>query len=171
LAPDNMVDRERLLHAIAAQEQLRGSLPDDLLDTVLAALRAQLDRTGVERRGMATVVFADVAGFTAMSEGMDAELVADLMNDLWKSVAVPSRWQVRIDQCLEPESVSLSLTGNGMSARSATFPRIRIPASRPGRSAPDGRARPATRSCVVGHRESVPSLRGLRFAGASSSTG
>jgi class 3 adenylate cyclase/tetratricopeptide (TPR) repeat protein len=81
-----MVDRERLLDAIAAQEQLRGSLPDDIVDTAIAALTAQLDRSGVQRRGMATVLFADVAGFTALSEDRDAEVVAELMNDLWESV-------------------------------------------------------------------------------------
>ena len=29
------------------------------------------------------MLFADVSGFTAMSERMDAELVAGLMNDIW----------------------------------------------------------------------------------------
>ena len=82
------MDRQQLLHAIAAQERLRGSLPDEIVDTAVAALRAQLDAIDAtqempERRGQATVLFADVAGFTRLSERMDAELVARLMNELW----------------------------------------------------------------------------------------
>ena len=34
------------------------------------------------------MLFADVSGFTAMSEGMDAELVADVMNDIWARLDV-----------------------------------------------------------------------------------
>ena len=41
---------------------------------------------GTDRRGQATVLFADMAGFTALSERLDAELVAGLMNGLWAVV-------------------------------------------------------------------------------------
>ena len=86
-----MVIRDQVLAAIAAQEQLRGSVPDAVVDVAVAALRAQLDverppADTPERRGQATVLFADMAGFTALSERMDAELVAGLMNDLWAVV-------------------------------------------------------------------------------------
>src|SRR2546430_4912100 len=89
-----MADREQLLRAIAAQEQLRGSLPDDVVDATIGALRAQLrlldgappTAPPTERRRRATVLFADIAGFTALSETMDAELVADLINELWSAV-------------------------------------------------------------------------------------
>lgn len=85
-----MVDRGALSQAIAAQESLRGSVPDEIVDAAIAALTSQLDSIGgvhaPQRRGQATVLFADVAGFTAMSEGLDAEVVAGLMNELWRDV-------------------------------------------------------------------------------------
>ena len=69
-----MVDREKVLAAISAQEQLRGSVPDEVVDVAVAALHAQLETAAPERRGQASVLFADVAGFTALSEPLDAEL-------------------------------------------------------------------------------------------------
>ena len=88
------VDRDHLLRAIAAQEQLRGTVADDVVEAAVAALRAQLDasiearsvQSPVARRRLVSVLFADVAGFTAMSEQLDAEVVASLMNDLWEHV-------------------------------------------------------------------------------------
>jgi class 3 adenylate cyclase/tetratricopeptide (TPR) repeat protein len=98
-----MIDREQLLRAIAAQEGLRGTIPDEVVDTAVAVLRAQLadvpPSSPVERRRQATVVFADVAGFTAMSEGVDAEVLAGLMNELWHAVdAVIGRYGGRVDK-------------------------------------------------------------------------
>ena len=100
-----MVDRADLLRAIAAQEQLRGSLPDEIVDTAIAALRAQLEAVSEPpaaheaRRRQATVLFADVAGFTALSETLDAEVVARLMNELWASVdAVIEQHGGRVDK-------------------------------------------------------------------------
>ena len=78
-----MADAEQLRRAIAAQEELRGALPDDVVDATVAALRAQLASAGENRRRQVTVLFADVHGFTALSEARDPELVMDLMNALW----------------------------------------------------------------------------------------
>lgn len=80
------MDRDDLLAAIAAQEQLRGVVADEIVDAGIAALRSQLsdDDEHAPRRRQVTVLFADVTGFTAMSESMDAELVTDLMNTLWE---------------------------------------------------------------------------------------
>ncbi len=82
-----MADRRQLEQAIEAQEQLRGSVPDAVIDVAVAALRESLallgDAPPSDRRRQATVLFADVAGFTAWSSGMDAELVSALMNELW----------------------------------------------------------------------------------------
>ncbi len=79
------MDAERLIAAIAAQEQLRGLVPDEVLDAAIDALRAQLDGVSrsERRRRQVTVLFADVSGFTAMSESLDPEIVAELMNTLW----------------------------------------------------------------------------------------
>jgi class 3 adenylate cyclase/tetratricopeptide (TPR) repeat protein len=81
-----MTDRHQLERAIAAQEELRGTLPDDVVDTAVAALRAQLDAIddAVERRRQVTVLFADVHGFTSMSETRDPEVVTGVMNALWE---------------------------------------------------------------------------------------
>lgn len=89
-----MANREGILRAIEAQERLRGTLPDAVVDTTIAALRAQLDAdvadpagpTEATRRRQATVLFADVAGYTSYASGVDAELVARVMNDLWAEV-------------------------------------------------------------------------------------
>ncbi len=78
-------DREQLERAIAAQESLRGVVPDEVLEVAVGALRHQLADldAAASRRRQVTVLFADVSGFTAMSERMDAELVAGMMNDIW----------------------------------------------------------------------------------------
>src|SRR3954447_23781377 len=67
-----MADPDQLRHAIEAQEQLRGAVPDDVIDATIAALRAQLGTVPEGRRRQVTVLFADVSGFTAMSEHRDA---------------------------------------------------------------------------------------------------
>ncbi len=78
-------DREQLERAIVAQESLRGVVPDDVLDVAVGVLRRQLADVdaAASRRRQVTVLFADVSGFTAMSERMDAELVAGMMNGIW----------------------------------------------------------------------------------------
>ena len=78
-------DREQLERAIAAQESLRGVVPDDVVDAAVATLRLQLDSAQVEsqRRRQVTVLFADVSGFTSMSSGLDPETVAGVINDAW----------------------------------------------------------------------------------------
>jgi class 3 adenylate cyclase len=81
-------DPEQLRRAIEAQEQLRGTLPDDVVDATIAALKDQLAAavTDESRRRQVTVLFADVGGFTELAETRDAELVTDLMNDLWRRI-------------------------------------------------------------------------------------
>jgi predicted ATPase/class 3 adenylate cyclase len=85
---------EKLKNAIQAQEALRASMGDAMVDTVVNALHLQLNELqkqaalpqagGEARRKQVTVLFADVAGFTALSENMDAEDVANLVNRIWK---------------------------------------------------------------------------------------
>jgi class 3 adenylate cyclase len=78
-------DRAQLELAIAAQEGLRGVVPDEIVDAAIAALRVRLaaSRSAGERRRQVTVLFADVSGFTGMSSRLDPELVAARMNELW----------------------------------------------------------------------------------------
>ncbi|MGE5376637.1 MAG: ATP-binding protein, partial [Bacteroidota bacterium] len=84
---------EDLKRAIQAQESLRSVLGDSVVETTLAVLRNQVTEyerqasrqdTAIQaRRRLVTVLFADVSGFTAFSENMDAEDVANLVNRLW----------------------------------------------------------------------------------------
>ena len=89
-----MNEREQLEHAIATLEAQRAILGDAVVDAALgpmrgklAALQAQEQALPVEqRRKQVTVLFADVSGFTAMSETMDAEEVSTTMNYLWQQL-------------------------------------------------------------------------------------
>ena len=80
------MDREQLEAAITAQESMRGTIAEEIVDTTVAALRRQLadlDAGTGERRRQVSVLFADVSGFTAMSERLDPEDVSSLMNRVW----------------------------------------------------------------------------------------
>ena len=77
-------DDDHLEAAIAAQESLRGTIPDEIVDAAIAGLRVQLGARSVDRRRrQATILFADISGFTSMSDSMDAEWLTVLMDDLW----------------------------------------------------------------------------------------
>ena len=81
-----VTDRQQLELAIAAQEGLRGVVPDEIVDAAVAALAPAAGRRRApttERRRQVTVLFADVSGFTSMSSRLDAEVVAGVMNELW----------------------------------------------------------------------------------------
>ena len=59
-------------------------MPDEVIDTAVMGLRQQLAAMGEPaRRRQVSVLFADVSGFTALSERLDHEVLADLMNELW----------------------------------------------------------------------------------------
>ena len=95
------VDREQLEKAIAAQEVLRGSVADDIVDAAIAVLQQQLAALSddARRRGQVTVLFADVSGFTTMSEQLDPETVAERMNELWAGLdAVIAEHGGRVDK-------------------------------------------------------------------------
>jgi predicted ATPase/class 3 adenylate cyclase len=84
-----MTTREQIEHAIAALEKQRAALGESAAETALAELRARLKsmeatlpRTG-ERRSV-TVMFADISGFTAMSEKLDPESMRALINETFE---------------------------------------------------------------------------------------
>ena len=96
-------DRQRLERAITAQEDLRGVVPDEIVDAAVAALRRQLEVSGSDsqRRRQVTVMFADVSGFTSMSSRLDPEAVAGVMNELWSTLdAVVTGHGGRVDKHL-----------------------------------------------------------------------
>ena len=83
------MEREQIERAIAALEAQRLVLGDEVVDTMLAAARDKLRALDAahptdDRRRQATILFADLAGFTALSERLDPELAHDLMNALWR---------------------------------------------------------------------------------------
>ncbi len=86
-----IADREEIERSIEALEAQRALL-GDAIEPALAALRAQLgamsaDEDATEdQRKQITVLFADVKGFTDMSQQMDPEDVAEVMNSLWSRV-------------------------------------------------------------------------------------
>ena len=81
-------DTTQLRAAMAALEAQRSLLGDAVVDAALTAMRAQLDAhpplpPAEQQRKQATVLFADVVGFTTLSETKDAEEVTELINALW----------------------------------------------------------------------------------------
>jgi len=88
---NNTPSREEIEASIAALEAQRALL-GDAIGPAIAALRAQLSGDADEVRGtenqrkQITVVFADVQGFTKMSETMDPEDVAETLNSLWERI-------------------------------------------------------------------------------------
>lgn len=84
-----MSELHQIEKAIAALEQQRALLGDAVVETALASMRAKLNDLKTQtssseaKRKQVTVLFADVSGFTAMSETLDAEVVTEIMNELW----------------------------------------------------------------------------------------
>ncbi len=80
---------EKIEQAIRVLDAQRDSLGDTVVDTALAPLREKLALIAAQgqpreaKRKLATILFADVSGFTAMSEKLDAEEVTELLNALW----------------------------------------------------------------------------------------
>ena len=82
-------ERELLERALTKLETSRLALEGRAAEVALTALRDKLaggnQRIRQERKPV-TVLFADVSGFTAMSETMDHEIVNDVINSLWSRV-------------------------------------------------------------------------------------
>ncbi len=84
-----MSELEQLEQTIAALEAQRAILGDDVVETALGPLREKLaalqakQSPEAQQRKLITVLFADVSGFTHMSEQLDHEEVSEIMNALW----------------------------------------------------------------------------------------
>lgn len=84
---------DQIQAAIDALEAQRGVLGDEVVETALAPLKGQLARLSDPdgsgdsgERKLATILFADISGFTAMSDGGDPEQLSDLINRLWRQI-------------------------------------------------------------------------------------
>ena len=102
--PDH--DPAQLRAAMAALEAQRSILGDSVVDAALGSMRVQLAALEAapltpaqQQRKQATVLFADVVGFTTLSETMDAEEVTELINSLWTRIdRIVSTYGGRIDK-------------------------------------------------------------------------
>ncbi|HNT24563.1 MAG TPA: adenylate/guanylate cyclase domain-containing protein [Anaerolineales bacterium] len=86
-SPDEKQALEQGIAALQAQRQSLGSAVVDVCVAVLRqhlAVRHEAAHQAGQQRKQVTVLFADISGYTAMSERMDAEDVNALMNQLWK---------------------------------------------------------------------------------------
>src|SRR4029078_6202074 len=73
-----MSEREDIEQTIAAIEARRAALGDTLTDAAIAPLRQQLAALD-EQRKQVSVLFADMAGFTAAAGTMDPEDMRDII--------------------------------------------------------------------------------------------
>jgi predicted ATPase/class 3 adenylate cyclase len=89
-----MSEREKIQQSVAALEAQRALLGDAVVEPAIAALKQQIVALDTQQsiphhqRKYVTVLFADVSGFTAMSETLDAEEVSEIMNALWQQLDV-----------------------------------------------------------------------------------
>ncbi len=92
-----MKDRKKIEQAIETLEDQRGTLGDSAVDPAIEGLRQRLAEMGLDEQGsvafegerkMVTVMFADIAGFTAMSESMDPEGVRDIINSCFERLVL-----------------------------------------------------------------------------------
>jgi class 3 adenylate cyclase/tetratricopeptide (TPR) repeat protein len=94
-----MEEADKLQQAIQALDAQRAVIGDDVVEAAIGPLRerlAQIETAQAEesvpaqpasqQRRIITILFADVSGYTAMSEHMDAEDVRDTMNALWQEL-------------------------------------------------------------------------------------
>ncbi len=99
-SPTKSNSREEVEHAISVIEAFRGALGDTVADTTLSALHTQLSGfldTGRSGRRQVTAMFADLSGYTTLSEGLDPEQVLGLLSEFWDEVdAIITRHRGRV---------------------------------------------------------------------------
>lgn len=115
-----MSERERLEQAIAAVEAQRAVLGEVATEAALMGLRHKLaaldepprshalEGIATGERKLVTIMFADISGFTALSETMDPEAVRDLMNSCFERL-VPciTRYEGVVDKFIGDEIMAL----------------------------------------------------------------
>lgn len=118
-----MSEREQLIEAIARLDEQRAVLGDAAVDAAISGLRTKLaameaigrapakervkPELGGERR-IVTVMFADVSGFTALSEKMDPETVREIMNGCFEIlVPIIDKFEGTVDKFIGDEIMAL----------------------------------------------------------------
>jgi class 3 adenylate cyclase len=76
-------ERRRLEQAIEAQESLRGTIDDDLIDTAIAALKVQLSELEApkQQRKLVTILFIDIVASTEIVKHLDPEDALAIMDN------------------------------------------------------------------------------------------
>lgn len=122
-----MTEVEQLQQTLASLEEQRPLLGDVAVEAALSAVRQRLERLEHPdappdsplpsprepsslsgERKLVTVMFADISGFTALSETMDAEMVRDLVNGCFgKLVPVVEKYGGVVDKFIGDEIMAL----------------------------------------------------------------
>lgn len=112
-----MNNRRQIEQAMAALQVQRPTLGDEVVDTSIAALRQQLTNLSQPEiirsalrgeRKQVTVMFADISGFTAMSEKLDPEEVRSMINACFERLGkVIDRYGGHIDKFIGDEIMAL----------------------------------------------------------------
>ena len=96
-AEERLTKRNQIEQAIAAQERLRGTIEDAIIDTTIEALRKQLaeffptSSDSEQQRKMATVLFMDIVNSTQMIQDMDPEESMEILDVSLNALAEPVR--------------------------------------------------------------------------------
>jgi class 3 adenylate cyclase/tetratricopeptide (TPR) repeat protein len=110
------LDEDELSTAIAGLERQRALLGDAVIEPAIAALRQQLaqlkaetvNQASAEERKLVTIVFADVSGFTALSEKLDPEKVRELTNACFEClVPIVQKYGGTVDKFIGDEIMAL----------------------------------------------------------------
>ena len=114
-----MAEREQLERAIAHIEAQRAILGDAVVDAALGSMRqrlAELEQAEREttptfagERRLVTVMFADIAGFSSLTETMDPEAVRDLMNACFERLVpiIIEKYEGTVDKFIGDEIMAL----------------------------------------------------------------
>ncbi|MBE2198385.1 MAG: tetratricopeptide repeat protein [Anaerolinea sp.] len=85
------MSHDQIEQAIATLERQRAQLGDEVVNLAVMALRSQLADPSttaplLQQRKQVTILFADMSGYTALAETVDAEDMNNLMNALWEQI-------------------------------------------------------------------------------------
>jgi len=107
---------KELESAIISLEAQRSVIGDSVVDSAVAALRRQLaeldqpirEASAQEERKIVTILFADVSGFTTLSEKLDPEEVRNLINSCFERlVPIVRKYEGTVDKFMGDEIMAL----------------------------------------------------------------
>ena len=86
-----MDDRQRIEQAIAAQESLRGTVGDEVIDETIKMRRKELAHLEKpeQQRKLVTILYADIVGSTNIVKHLDPEDALEIMDGSLKRLAAP----------------------------------------------------------------------------------